>query len=63
MKRIKNLLLTVLVIVSIYAQYSFFSVKAYELDTVVSLQIDNPIMKVNGKDMEIDKGHATKPIV
>ena len=63
MKRIKSLLLTVLVIVSIYAQYSFFSVKAYELDTVVSLQIDNPIMKVNGKDMEIDKGHGTKPIV
>lgn len=32
-------------------------------DVFVSLQIDNPIMEVNGKDTEIDPGRNTKPIV
>ncbi len=32
-------------------------------DVVVSLQIDNPIMEVNGAAMEIDAGRGTKPII
>lgn len=32
-------------------------------DVFVSLQIDNPIMEVNGKDTEIDPGRGTKPVV
>lgn len=32
-------------------------------DVVVSLQINNPIMKVNGTTSEIDAGRGTKPIV
>ena len=32
-------------------------------DVIVSLQIDNPIMKVNGSETEIDVGKDTKPVV
>ena len=32
-------------------------------DVVVSLQIDNPIMTVNGVKTEIDEGRGTKPVV
>lgn len=32
-------------------------------DVIVSLQIDNPMMKVNGVEMEIDEGKGTKPVV
>lgn len=32
-------------------------------DVVVSLQINNPIMELNGKKVEIDEGRDTKPIV
>ena len=32
-------------------------------DVIVSLQIDNPIMEVNGEEIEIDVGRETKPIV
>ena len=33
------------------------------LDVVISLQIDNSIMKVNGEDCEIDAGRGTTPLV
>ena len=36
---------------------------AQEKDVVVSLQINNPIMKVNGINTEIDKGEGTKPVI
>ncbi len=32
-------------------------------DVVVSLQINNPIMEVNGVEAEIDEGNGTKPVV
>ena len=35
----------------------------YTSDVVVSLQIDNPIMEVNGVEAEIDAGRGTKPVV
>lgn len=34
-----------------------------ESDIIVSLQIDNPNMKVNGETKEIDAGRGTKPII
>lgn len=42
-----------------------FSVYAAEntSDVVVSLQINNPIMEVNGQQAEIDVGRGTKPVV
>lgn len=32
-------------------------------DVVVSLQIDNPVMEINGAEAEIDAGRDTKPVV
>ena len=32
-------------------------------DIIVSLQIDNPMMKINGMETEIDAGRWTKPVV
>ncbi len=32
-------------------------------DVIVSLQIDNPIMEVNGIETEIDAGRGTKPVI
>ena len=41
-----------------------FSVSAiYDADVVVNLQINDPIMEVNGIETEIDAGRGTKPIV
>ena len=41
-----------------------FSVAAAnDSDVVVSLQINDPIMEVNGVETEIDIGRGTKPIV
>ncbi len=34
-----------------------------EKDVVVSLQINNPIMEVNGSDCEIDAGRGTTPVI
>lgn len=39
-----------------------FSVLAEE-DVVVNLQIDNPIMEINGIDAEIDAGRGTAPVI
>ncbi len=40
------------------------SVFAVDLpDIIVSLQINNPVMEVNGVDSEIDAGRGTKPVV
>ncbi len=45
---------------------SFFSILALAEvpeDVVVSLQIDNPMMEINGADAEIDPGRGTKPMI
>ena len=34
-----------------------------DCDVVISLEIDNPMMKVNGEEKEIDEGRGTKPII
>lgn len=57
MKRLKYLVSVML----IFACVVFASAK--EADVVVSLQIDNPIMAVNGTFAEIDIGRGTKPLI
>ncbi len=63
MKRNKIRLLTILVL-SLGIFFCLFArACGYSEDVVLSLQIDNPIMQVNGKKEEIDKGRGTKPII
>ena len=44
----------------VYTSTVFANVRA---DVIVSLQIDNPIMEVNGVEAEIDAGRDTKPVI
>jgi len=39
------------------------AVSADTADVVVSLQIDNPVMEVNGVKTEIDQGRGTRPVI
>ena len=62
MKKSKKLLLILLAIIwSICVSLSASA--DYDSDVVVSLQINDPIMEVNGVETEIDMGRGTKPIV
>lgn len=61
MKKTKLLILIVMII-SIFACSSAVFADNVS-DVVVSLQINNPIMEVNGVETEIDGGRGTKPIV
>lgn len=61
MKKTKLLILIVMII-SIFACSSVVFADNVS-DVVVSLQINNPIMEVNGVETEIDGGRGTKPIV
>lgn len=61
--KITNKLSAMLMICVISLFVSLFGARAQELDTVVSLQIDNPIMHINGAQAEIDKGRGTTPII
>lgn len=63
MKSINKILLTIVIICSVFISETVFATQTYDLDTIVSLQIDNPIMHVNGTQLEIDEGRDTKPIV
>jgi len=54
------LLTVIILIISIFAP-SVYAVD--DADVVVSLQIDNPIMHVNGSKIEIDEGRGTKPVI
>ena len=58
MKKIKMIFITTVIFA-----LSIFAVSAAEADVVVSLQIDNPIMEVNGGQAEIDPGRGTSPVV
>lgn len=61
MKKSKTIQLCLL-LVSILMLTSV-SVQASLQDVVVQLQIDNPIMQVNGTATEIDDGMGTKPVI
>lgn len=54
---------TLVLLISILLSVSVFAYNSYESDVVVSLQIDNPVMNVNGVQSEIDTGRGTKPVV
>ncbi len=62
MKKTKMLMIVIGMICTLFicTSVAFADIKS---DVVVSLQIDNPIMEINGKDTEIDIGRGTKPIV
>lgn len=62
MKKNKVLWIIAILICAIFVTVPVIAAD-YEADVVVSLQIDNPIMKVNGVQSEIDTGRGTKPIV
>lgn len=60
MKKIITLLVALCVIMSC----SLFSAFAAETsDISISLQIDNPIMTVNGTETEVDEGRETAPVI
>jgi len=60
----RNLLLSIILIFTLV--FSALPVTAQNItspDVVVSMQINNPIMEVNGVDAEIDAGRGTSPVV
>lgn len=60
----RNRIFAVLIFIVAYASFCVTSIFAEDYsDVIVSLQINNPIMKVNGLEKEIDTGYGTKPIV
>ena len=59
MKKARISLITVLFL--LLCSFSVFA--GDNEDVVVSLQIGNPIMEVNGAETEIDKGRGTEPII
>lgn len=64
MKKFNKTLLTVLIatLLSLAVSLSCIAFNG-EADVVVSLKINDPIMEVNGIEMEIDEGRGTKPVV
>lgn len=62
MKKISSILLLVLII-SVLLSVSVLAYNTTESDVIVSLQIDNPIMNVNGVQAEIDTNRGTKPVI
>lgn len=64
MKKYNKLFITIVLLLAYCSTYISFSVSAAnDTDVVVSLQINDPIMEVNGVETEIDVGRGTKPIV
>lgn len=61
MKKLLKLFLLISIISGLI--FSSYVVNSYSPDVVASLQIDNPIMKINGKSAEIDSGRGTKPVI
>ena len=62
MKKTKTLLV-IFIILSIFLPSCVYTQNTYESDIVVSMQINNPIMMVNGQKTEIDEGRNTTPII
>ncbi len=62
MKRLKLLSFILITILCIFMSV-FCAFADSEGDVVVSLQIDNPFMMVNGIETEIDAGRGTSPLV
>ena len=62
MKNRKYLLVIAIFLCSLFVWVPAFA-DSDDVDVVVSLQIDNPMMQVNGVQSEIDAGRGTTPIV
>lgn len=56
MKRLTAFIISIIMLLSFCSTYASY-------DTTVSLQINNPIMSVNGEQREIDPGIGTVPII
>ena len=56
-------IITILIIVLNFVILNITCSASYTPDVVVSMQINNPIMEVNGVDAEIDEGRGTTPAV
>lgn len=63
MKRYSKMILTTLMVFICSTCVCFSVMAADDTDVVVSLQINHPMMEVNGVETEIDVGRGTKPIV
>ena len=63
MKTITKTLSALIFLCMAFIIFATMSAGASELDTIVSLQIDNPIMQINGTSSEIDAGLGTKPVI
>ncbi len=42
---------------------SFALAESFDSDVVVSMQINNPVMEINGRECEIDFGQSTTPVI
>ena len=64
-ERIENMKKIVCMLLSLILSFSCFAVFAADdtADLTISLQIDNPLMTVNGVEKEIDSGRGTVPVV
>ncbi len=63
MKKYSKAILTIIFIFICSTCVCFSVSAADDTDVVVSLQINDPIMEVNGVETEIDVGRGTKPII
>ena len=63
MNKLKSLIISILTVCCIFLNGVMADAYTPFSDVVVSLQIDNPIMEVNGAQKEIDVGHSTMPVV
>ncbi len=63
MKKINKLIISLLVICSAFIPVSVLALDISNSDIVVSLQIENPVMKINGVKTEIDSGRKATPII
>ena len=59
MKKFLSIILSTVILTSTFSVGCFSEQK----DTSIILQVNNPIMTVNGKDTEIDSGNETTPII
>lgn len=57
----RKFLITFITILNLMLINSVYSES--KLDTVVSMQIDSPVMYINGEQSEIDKGQGTTPVI
>ena len=58
----KKLVSVILTIAMTFTLLGMFTARADE-DFTLTMQINNPIMTVNGADQEIDKGNGTTPVI